>query len=100
MSWDGQGNLFYMGNNFNRGIENGASGTTRDNTGVIWVATYAPSNPADSSTDGSKYVRTVVLARNTFGLGSFNAKTNIVADPSTGHVYASWSDLHRARCTE
>jgi hypothetical protein len=68
MSWDGQGNLFFMGNNFNRGIENGVSGTTRDNTGVIWVATYAPSNPADASTDGSKYVRTVILATNTFGL--------------------------------
>src|SRR5438309_3190492 len=26
MSWDGAGNLFYMGNNFNRGIENGVSG--------------------------------------------------------------------------
>src|SRR5947209_3012956 len=26
MAWDGQGNLFYMGNNFNRGTENGSSG--------------------------------------------------------------------------
>src|SRR5712692_3808436 len=26
MSWDGQGDLFYMGNNFNRGVENGVSG--------------------------------------------------------------------------
>ncbi len=84
MSWDGQGNLFYMGNNFNRGIENGVSGTTRDNTGVIWVATYAAANPADPSTDGSKYIRTVVLARNTFGLGSFNDKTNLAVDPATG----------------
>src|SRR6266568_8296292 len=69
MGWDGQGNLFYMGNNFSRGIENGVSGRTRNNIGTIWVATYAPSNPADFSTDGSKYVRTVVLATNVFGEG-------------------------------
>jgi hypothetical protein len=93
-AWDAQGNLFYMGNNFNRGIENGVSGKTRDNTGVIWVATYAPSNPADTSTDGSKYVRTVVLATNTFGRGSFNDKTNLNVDPATGNVYAAWSDFH------
>jgi hypothetical protein len=48
---------------------------------------YAPSNPADPSTDGSKYVRTVVLASNTFGLGSFNDKTNLAVDPSTGHQF-------------
>jgi hypothetical protein len=100
MSWDGQGNLFYMGNNFNRGVENGVSGTTRDNTGSIWVATYAPSNPGDTSTDGSKYVRTVVLATNTFGLGSFNDKTNLGVDPSTGDVYAAWSDFHGGGCNE
>jgi hypothetical protein len=90
-----------MGNNFNRGTENGASGTTRNNTGVIWVATYVPSNPADHSTDGSKYVRTVVLAHNTFGEGSFNDKTNLAVDPSTGNVYAAWSDFHGLiRCNE
>jgi hypothetical protein len=89
-----------MGNNFNRGIQNGVSGTTRDNTGVIWVAMYAPSNPADPSTDGSKYVRTVVLASNTFGLGSFNDKTNLAVDPSTGNVYAAWSDFHGAGCNQ
>src|SRR6266404_5347432 len=100
MSWDRQGNLFFMGNNFNRGIENGVSGTTRDNTGVIWVAMYAPSDPADPSTDGSKYVRTVVLATNTFGLGSFNDKTNLAVDPSTGNVYAAWSDFHGGGCNE
>jgi hypothetical protein len=100
MSWDGKGDLFYMGNNFNRGIENGVSGRTRDNTGVIWVATYAPSNPGDPSTDGSKYVRTVVLATNTFGLGSFNDKTNLAVDPSTGNVYAAWSDFHGGGCNE
>jgi hypothetical protein len=100
MSWDRNGNLFYMGNNFNRGIENGVSGATRDNTGDIWVATYVPSNPADPSTDGSKYVRTVVLATNTFGLGSFNDKTNLAVDPSNGNIYAAWSDFHGAGCNE
>ena len=98
MSWDGQGDLFYMGNNFNRGLENGASGRTRDNTGTIWVATYGPSNPADSSTDGSKYLRTVTLTKNTFGNGQFNDKTDLNVDPSTGIVYASWSDFHGSGC--
>jgi len=100
MGWDGNGNLFYMGNNFNRGIENGVSPRFRDNTGVIWVATYAPSNPANSSTDGSKYVRTVILATNTFGQGSFNDKTNLAVDPVTGNVYAAWSDFHGSGCNE
>jgi hypothetical protein len=100
MGWDGNGDLFYMGNNFNRGIVDGFSGRTRDNTGVIWVATYAPSNPADHSTDGAKYVRTVILASNTFGNGSFNDKTNLVVDPSTGNIYAAWSDFHGAGCNE
>jgi hypothetical protein len=100
MSWDGHGDLFYMGNNFNRGVENGVSGTTRDNTGDIWVATYAPSNSRDTSTDGSKYVRTVILATNTFGLGSFNDKTDLVADPATGNIYAAWSNFKGAGCNE
>ena len=100
MSWDGQGDLFYMGNNFNRGVQNGASGTTRDNTGDIWVATYAPGNPADPSTDGSRYVRTVILASNSFGLGSFNDKTDLTVDPVTGNVYAAWSDFHGGGCNE
>ena len=100
MGWDGNGNLFFMGNNFNRGIENGVSGRFRDNTGTIWVATYAPSNPSDPSTDGSKYVRTVVLATNTFGQGSFNDKTNLAVDPATGNIYASWSDFHGSGCNE
>jgi hypothetical protein len=99
-SFDGNGNLFYMGNNFNRGTENGSSARFRDNTGSIWVATYAPSNPADSSTDGSKYVRTVILAHNNFGQGNFNDKTNLVADPVTGNVYAAWSDFHGSGCNE
>ncbi|HSZ18422.1 MAG TPA: sialidase family protein [Candidatus Acidoferrum sp.] len=100
MGWDGNGNLFYMGNNFNRGIENGVSARFRDNTGVIWVATYEPSNPSETSTDGSKYVRTVILASNTFGEGSFNDKTNLAVDPVTGNVYAAWSDFHGAGCNE
>jgi hypothetical protein len=100
MSWDGNGNLFYMGNNFNRGIENGVAARFRDNTGVIWLATYAPSNPADRSTDGSKYVRTVILATNSFGQGSFNDKTNLAVDPVTGNIYAAWSDFHGSGCNE
>jgi hypothetical protein len=101
MSWDGQGDLFYMGNNFNRGTENGASGLTKDNTGDIWVATYSPAPHATGTgTDGSHYVRTVLLATNTFGLGSFNDKTDLVADPATGNVYAAWSDFHGNGCNE
>src|SRR5215468_8338755 len=88
MSWDGQGDLFYMGNNFNRGTENGASGLTKDNTGDIWVATYSPAPGASgTSTDGSHYVRTVLLATNTFGQGNLNDKTDLVVDPATGNVY-------------
>ncbi len=100
MAWDGNGNLFYMGNNFNRGTENGVSNATRNNTGDVWVATYAPVNAADPSTDGAKYVRTVILAANTFGLGSFNDKTNLTVDPATGNVYAAWSEFHGSGCNE
>jgi hypothetical protein len=100
MAWDGQGNLFYMGNNFNRGTENGVSGGTRDNTGDIWVATYAPGSPGDHATDGSRYVRTVILAKNTFGLGNFNDKTDLAVDPATGNIYAAWSDFHGSGCNE
>jgi hypothetical protein len=101
MSWDGQGNLFYMGNNFNRGIENGVSARFRNNTGSIWVATYSPApNATGTSTDGSHYVRTVLLATNSFGQGNFNDKTDLVADPATGNVYAAWSDFHGSGCNE
>jgi hypothetical protein len=100
MGWDGNGNLFYMGNNFSRGIENGVSGTTRNNIGTIWVATYAPKDPNDNSTDGSKYVRTVILAQNTFGNGQFNDKTSLAVDPASGNVYAAWSDFHFTGCNE
>jgi hypothetical protein len=99
-AFDGQGDVFYMGNNFNRGLADGNSFRTRDNTGDVWVATYAPSNPADTSTDGSKYVRTVILATNTFGQGSFNDKTALAVDPATGNVYASWSDFHGSGCNQ
>jgi len=100
MSWDGNGNLFYMGNNFNRGTFDGNSARTRNNTGSIWVATYAPAAADDHSTDGSKYVRTVLLATNTFGNGSSNDKTDLVADPVSGNVYAAWSDFHGSGCNE
>ena len=99
-AWDKAGNLFYMGNNFNRGIEDGISASFRDNTGDVWVATYAASSPADSSTDGSRYLRTVILASNTFGQGSFNDKTGIQVDQSNGNVYAAWSDFHGRGCNE
>jgi len=98
MSFDQNGNLFYMGNNFNRGAPDGNSARFKDNTGDVWVATYGPANPADPSTDGSKYVRTVLLATNTFGNGQFNDKTDLNVDPSTGYVYASWSDFHGSGC--
>jgi hypothetical protein len=98
MSWDANGNLFYMGNNFNRGFPDGNSARFKDNTGDVWVATYAPSNPADPSTDGSKYVRTVLLATNTFGNGQFNDKTDLNVNPVNGFIYASWSDFHGSGC--
>jgi hypothetical protein len=99
-AWDGKGDVFFMGNNFNRGIEDGISPSFRDNTGDVWVATYAPSNPSDASTDGSRYVRTVILSTNTFGQGSFNDKTGIQVDQTTGNVYAAWSDFHGRGCNE
>jgi hypothetical protein len=99
-AWDNNGRLFYMGNNFNRGTQNGKSVDFRDNTGDVWVATYQPSDPTKTMTDGSQYVRTVILARNTFGLGSFNDKTAIGVDPTTGEVYAAWSEFHGRGCNQ
>jgi hypothetical protein len=99
-AWDGKGDVFFMGNNFNRGIEDGPSASFRDNTGDVWVATYAPSNPSNSATDGSRYLRTVILATNTFGQGSFNDKTGLQVDQATGNVYAAWSDFHGRGCNE
>jgi len=101
-AWDTNGNVFFMGNNFNRGIGDGI--VTRDNTGDVWVATYAPANASDNTTDGSRYVRTVILSANTFGLGSFNDKTGIQVDqtgsPFAGTVYAAWSDFHGFGCNQ
>jgi hypothetical protein len=103
-AWDVHGRVFYMGNNFNRGVPDGNSFRFRDNTGDVWVATYAPVNPADHSTDGQKYLRTVILATNTFGNGSFNDKTGINVDQTggthDGNVYAAWSDFHGSGCNE
>jgi hypothetical protein len=45
-------------------------------------------------------VRTVLLATNTFGQGSFNDKTALAVDPASGNVYASWSDFHGSGCNE
>jgi hypothetical protein len=99
-AWDGSGDLFYMGNNFSRGVLNGNSGGTRDNIGSIWVATYAPSDPNDTSTDGSQYVRTVLVDTNTFGKGQSTDKTALAADPVTGNVYAAWSNFHAGGCNQ
>lgn len=99
-SWDSHGNLFYMGNNFSRGTADGSSANSRGDIGDVWVATYAPVDPNDSSTDGSRYVRTVILATNTFGLGSFNDKTAIGVDPANGYVFAAWSKFNGSGCNE
>jgi Neuraminidase (sialidase) len=103
-AWDIHGNVFFMGNNFNRGVPDGNSFRFKDNTGDVWVATYAALDPAVHSTDGQKYLRTVILATNTFGNGSFNDKTGINVDQTggahDGNVYAAWSDFHGGGCNE
>lgn len=103
-AWDTHGSVFYMGNNFERGIADGNSASTRDNNGDVWVATYGPIDGADPSTDGARYVRTVILAANTFGQGQFNDKTGIAVDqtggPNDGNVYTAWSDFHNVGCNE
>jgi hypothetical protein len=99
-AWDGQGDLFYMGNNFARGNPDGGSPITRGNFGDIWVTTYAPANAADPGTDGAKFVRTVLLATNTSGIGRFNDKTGLAVDQKTGNVYAAWSVFHGSGCNE
>jgi hypothetical protein len=103
-AWDTHGRLFYMGNNFNRGVPDGTSFRTRDNTGDVWVATYAQLTAGNTLTDGQKYVRTVILATNTFGNGSFNDKTGINVDQTggvhDGNIYAAWSDFHGSGCNE
>jgi hypothetical protein len=103
-AWDIHGNVFFMGNNFNRGLADGNSFRFRDNTGDVWVATYAAKDATVPSTDGKKYLRTVILATNTFGNGSFNDKTGINVDQTggahDGNVYAAWSDFHGSGCNE
>jgi hypothetical protein len=93
-----------MGNNFNRGIPNGNSFRFRDNTGDIWVATYAPLTSGDTATDGQKYVRTVLIDTNTFGSGQSTDKTGIAVDqtggPNDGNVYVAWSTFHGSGCNE
>lgn len=103
-AWDIHGNVFYMGNNFNRGDPDGNSFRTRENTGDVWVATYSQLDSSSTLTDGQKYVRTVILATNTFGNGSFNDKTGINVDQTggahDGNIYAAWSDFHGSGCNE
>jgi hypothetical protein len=99
-AWDGAGNLFYMGNNFSRGSADGNSPRTRSNFGDIWVTTYAPSDTGDTMTDGSRFVRTVLLATNTGGQGQFNDKTGLAVDQTNGNVYAAWSVFHGSGCNE
>ncbi len=103
-AWDHNGNLFFMGNNFNRGNPDGSSFRTRNDTGDIWVATYAPLNSADNTTDGQAYLRTVLLDTNTFGVGQGTDKTGIGVDTTggahDGNVYAAWSTFHGSGCNE
>lgn len=79
-AWDNGGNVFYMGNAFNR---------VAPQTASVWVATY--------SADGSRYERTVLVAKGTPAVkGKFNDKTSIEVDRGTasrfaGHVYVAWS---------
>lgn len=79
-AWDNDGRMFYMGNAFNR---------TQPQNASVWVATY--------DGDGSRYVRTVLLAAGTPApTGKFNDKTSIEADrgvssPFAGNVYVAWS---------
>ena len=79
-AWDLNGNLFYMGNAFNRAAPQ---------NGSVWVATY--------DQDAAHYVRTVIVGRGTPAVnGRFNDKTSIEVDrgtnsPYQGTVYASWS---------
>jgi hypothetical protein len=97
MAW---GDPRYMGNSFNRGTENGASGGTRDDTGSIWVAPYAPGDPGSPATGGSRHVRTIVLAQNTPGKRIFTGKTDLTVDPATRNVHAAWPDFHGGGCNE
>jgi hypothetical protein len=64
------------------------------------VTTYAPGAANDNSTDGSRFVRTVLVATNTPGFGQGNDKTALAVDPGTGNVFAAWSDFHGGGCNE
>ena len=78
--WDSSGNLFYMGNAFNR---------DKPQNGSVWVATY--------DQHAAHYVRTVIVGQGTPAVnGRFNDKTSIGVDRGTtstrkGNVYAAWS---------
>jgi len=78
--WDLAGNLFYMGNAFNR---------AKPQNGSVWVATY--------DQHAAHYVRTVIVGQGTpASNGRFNDKTSIGDDRGTasthkGNVYAAWS---------
>ncbi len=78
--WDLAGNLFYMGNAFNR---------AKPQNGSVWVATY--------DKHAAHYVRTVIVGQGTpASNGRFNDKTAIGVDRGTasthqGNVYAAWS---------
>ncbi len=79
-AWDLRGNLYYMGNAFNR---------SAPQNGSVWVAKY--------DQDASHYVRTVIVGRGTPAInGKFNDKTSIEVDRGTasayqGNVYVAWS---------
>ena len=79
-AWDNNGNLFYMGNAFNRMAPQNAS---------VWVATY--------DKDAARYVRTVIVGAGTPApQGKFNDKTAIEVDRGVhsshaGNVYVAWS---------
>ena len=100
LAWDANGRAFFMGDNFSRGTPDGNSASTRNNIGSIWVSTYGPSNASDSSTDGSRYVNTVLIDTNSSGLGQSTDKTGIGVDPATGYVYAAWSTFHGNGCND
>src|SRR6266568_1146833 len=93
MSWDGQGDLFYMGNNFNRGTENGASGLTRDNTGNVYAAwsnfhgvTGCNEILFSRSTDhGATFSKPVKISSGICG----NQGPSIAIGPG-GHVFVAW----------
>ncbi len=48
----------------------------------------------------TRFVRTVLVARNVSGLGNQTDKTALGVDPTTGDVYAAWSDFHGFGCNE